>query len=388
MLVETKSGRGRAGEPRRELGDADVESAGLGRPRRSRERSQPTSDYDALTETEAILIALQTPLSAQREPDLSIVLGAVEDIAPRLQKGQLVVLESTTYPGTTRERLLPVLERGGMRVGEDFHLAFSPERVDPGREDWTTQNTPKIVGGITPGLHRTGGRALQPRARDGPRGLLAGGGRAHEAAREHLSLRQHRARQRARAALRPDEHRRLGGHWRSGHEALRIHELPARSGARRPLHADRSLLSDVEGARVRLLHRVHRARGQGEREHAVLVPGQDRPRAERAREGAQGLQGAAPRRRVQGRHRRHARVAGAQADRAAPGRGRRGLLPRPVRPRAGRARPFVVAAGHRRGRLRRHRHGAFRDRLRRRRRELHARRRPPKRETGRTEPRT
>jgi UDP-N-acetyl-D-glucosamine dehydrogenase len=109
-----------------------------------------TSDYDALKETEAILIALQTPLSAQREPDLSIVLGAVEDIVPRLQKGQLVVLESTTYPGTTRERLLPLLERSGLRVGEDFYLAFSPERVDPGREDWTTKNTPKIVGGITP----------------------------------------------------------------------------------------------------------------------------------------------------------------------------------------------------------------------------------------------
>jgi len=109
-----------------------------------------TSDYDALKEAGAILIALQTPLSAQREPDLSIVVGAVADIAPRLQKGQLVVLESTTYPGTTRERLLPMLESGGLKVGEDFHLAFSPERVGPGREDWTTRNTPKIVGGITP----------------------------------------------------------------------------------------------------------------------------------------------------------------------------------------------------------------------------------------------
>jgi UDP-N-acetyl-D-glucosamine dehydrogenase len=109
-----------------------------------------TSDYDALKETEAILLALQTPLSAQREPDLSILLGAVEELAGRVQKGQLVVLESTTYPGTTRERLLPLLESQGLRVGEDFHLAFSPERVDPGREDWTTKNTPKIVGGITP----------------------------------------------------------------------------------------------------------------------------------------------------------------------------------------------------------------------------------------------
>jgi UDP-N-acetyl-D-glucosamine dehydrogenase len=128
---------------------ADVESDVL---RRHVEAGsiEVTSDYDVLKEADAILIALQTPLSAQREPDLSIVLGAVEDIAPRLQKGQLVVLESTTYPGTTRERLLPVLEKSGLEAGKDFHLAFSPERVDPGREDWTTKNTPKIVGGITP----------------------------------------------------------------------------------------------------------------------------------------------------------------------------------------------------------------------------------------------
>jgi UDP-N-acetyl-D-glucosamine dehydrogenase len=108
-----------------------------------------TTEYDELKDAEAILIALQTPLSAQREPDLSIVVGAAEAIVSRLQKGQLVVLESTTYPGTTRERLLPVLARSGLEVGTDYHLAFSPERVDPGRADWTTKNTPKIVGGIT-----------------------------------------------------------------------------------------------------------------------------------------------------------------------------------------------------------------------------------------------
>jgi len=110
-----------------------------------------TTDYEALSEAEAILIALQTPLTAQREPDLSIVLGAAAQLAPRLRKGQLVVLESTTYPGTTRERLQPILENGsGLKAGQDFHLAFSPERLDPGRDDWTTQNTPKIVGGLTP----------------------------------------------------------------------------------------------------------------------------------------------------------------------------------------------------------------------------------------------
>ena len=112
-------------------------------------RLRATLDYDELRDADAIMIALPTPLSDQREPDLSIVLDATRGIAERLRKGQLVVLESTTYPGTTRESLKPILEESGLKAGEDFHLAFSPERVDPGREDWTTKSTPKIVGGLT-----------------------------------------------------------------------------------------------------------------------------------------------------------------------------------------------------------------------------------------------
>jgi UDP-N-acetyl-D-glucosamine dehydrogenase len=108
-----------------------------------------TTDYDDLRDADAIHIALPTPLSRQREPDLSILIAATGQIAPRLRPGHLVVLESTTYPGTTREQVLPLLESGsGLTAGKDFHLAFSPERVDPGREDWTTQNVPKVVGGI------------------------------------------------------------------------------------------------------------------------------------------------------------------------------------------------------------------------------------------------
>src|SRR5207248_8482387 len=108
-----------------------------------------TTDFDELRDADAILVAVPTPLSKQREPDLSYVERASGEIATRLRSGQLVVLESTTYPGTTRECVLPILERSGLEVGRDFHLAFSPERVDPGRTDWTTQNVPKIVGGIT-----------------------------------------------------------------------------------------------------------------------------------------------------------------------------------------------------------------------------------------------
>jgi len=108
-----------------------------------------TTDFDELRDADAILIALPTPLSKQREPDLTIVKAATEEIAKRLRKGHLVVLESTTYPGTTREEVLPRLEASGLTVGVDFNLAFSPERVDPGRVDWTTKNVPKVVGGIT-----------------------------------------------------------------------------------------------------------------------------------------------------------------------------------------------------------------------------------------------
>ena len=113
-------------------------------------RIKATLDIAEAAEADAILIALPTPLSSQREPDLSIVTAAVAELAPHVRKGHLVVLESTTYPGTTREVVQPILERGGLKAGGDFHLAFSPERVDPGRTDWTTHNTPKVVGGVTP----------------------------------------------------------------------------------------------------------------------------------------------------------------------------------------------------------------------------------------------
>jgi len=109
-----------------------------------------TNDYEQVKQAHAVLIALPTPLSRQREPDLSYIERAGRSLAPVLQRGQVVILESTTWPGTTREVLQPILEEGsGLKAGEDFHLAMSPERVDPGREDWTTKTTPKVVGGIT-----------------------------------------------------------------------------------------------------------------------------------------------------------------------------------------------------------------------------------------------
>jgi UDP-N-acetyl-D-glucosamine dehydrogenase len=128
---------------------SDVPSAEL-RPLVEAGRIRATSSYVELGDADAILLALPTPLSKQREPDLSIVKGAVEEVAQHLRPGHLVVLESTTYPRTTRDVVLPILERSGLEAGRDFHLAFSPERVDPGNDTWTTRNVPKIVGGITP----------------------------------------------------------------------------------------------------------------------------------------------------------------------------------------------------------------------------------------------
>jgi len=109
-----------------------------------------TGDFAAVAAADAVLICLPTPLSRNREPDLSIVTAATHEIARHLRAGQLVVLESTTYPGTTRDVLRPVLEAGGLVAGKDFHLAMSPERIDPGRTDYTIRTTPKVVGGLTP----------------------------------------------------------------------------------------------------------------------------------------------------------------------------------------------------------------------------------------------
>jgi UDP-N-acetyl-D-glucosamine dehydrogenase len=124
-----------------DIGDAGLASL--------RDRLHPTSRQADLASCNAVIICVPTPLSSSREPDLTFLLDAATALSQVLQPEQLVVLESTTYPGTTRERLLPILEESGMAAGRDFQLAFSPERIDPGRTDYTVRTTPKLVGGIT-----------------------------------------------------------------------------------------------------------------------------------------------------------------------------------------------------------------------------------------------
>jgi UDP-N-acetyl-D-glucosamine dehydrogenase len=117
-------------------------------------RLAATTRYADLATCDAVMIAVPTPLTPNREPDLGPLVGSLRSLAAVLQKDQLVVLESTTYPGTTREQVVPLLEESGLKAGSDFNVAFSPERVDPGRTDFTLRTTPKIVGGLTPACHR------------------------------------------------------------------------------------------------------------------------------------------------------------------------------------------------------------------------------------------
>src|SRR3989440_8054025 len=130
-------------------GSSHVEDVPSQRLRGVEDRLVATTSYAELERAEAILVCVPTPLSANREPELGALIDAAVALATVLTRDQLIVLESTTYPGTTRERLLPILEESGLGAGRDFHLAFSPERVDPGRTDHTMRSTPKVVGGLT-----------------------------------------------------------------------------------------------------------------------------------------------------------------------------------------------------------------------------------------------
>jgi UDP-N-acetyl-D-glucosamine dehydrogenase len=133
-----------------EAGDSYIEDVSSDRLRAVGDRVRATTRYADLSKADTVIIAVPTPLSDNREPDLGPLMSAGTSLARVLQEGQLVSLESTTYPGTTRERLVPLLEESGLKAGRDFNVAFSPERVDPGRTDFTMRNTPKVVGGLTP----------------------------------------------------------------------------------------------------------------------------------------------------------------------------------------------------------------------------------------------
>jgi len=153
-----------------------------------------TTDLARLREPDVVSICVPTPLSKTKDPDVSYVLAATNAVKRALRRGQLIVLESTTYPGTTRELLLPALEQTGLKVGEDFFLAFSPERVDPGNPKWNTHNTPKVVGGLTAACRRVAMAIYEP-AIERLVAVSSPEAGAREDSRKHVSQREHRARQ-------------------------------------------------------------------------------------------------------------------------------------------------------------------------------------------------
>jgi UDP-N-acetyl-D-glucosamine dehydrogenase len=132
-----------------ERGDSYIEDVSSDLLRSVADRLFPTGRFAELSRCDAVVIAVPTPLTRNREPDLGPLVAAATALGGVLQRGQLVVLESTTYPGTTRERLVPLLEESGLAAGSEFNVAFSPERIDPGRSDYVMRNTPKVVGGLT-----------------------------------------------------------------------------------------------------------------------------------------------------------------------------------------------------------------------------------------------
>jgi len=127
----------------------DIEDARLARAVK-RGKLVGMGDYSCVNSLDVIYICVPTPFTASKEPDISFILSVAESIGRGLRKGHLIILKSTTFPGTTEQYVLPILEKTGLRLGKDFHLAFSPERIDPGNKKWTTANTPVVVGGVTP----------------------------------------------------------------------------------------------------------------------------------------------------------------------------------------------------------------------------------------------
>ncbi len=221
-------------------------------------RFSATADYDMLRQVDAIFICVPTPFDAMRAPDLSYIISAAEGIAPRLQPGQLIVLQSTTYPGTTQEIVQPILERGGLKAGVDFDIAFSPERIDPGRSDWTVTNTPKVVGGINAQSTRRASELLRV---IGAPVVEVSSPKAAEMTKllENIFRSVNIALVNELALL----CERMGiDIWEvinaAKTKALWLYAVYTERGCGRTLHRRRSLLSVVEGARVRLLYKIYR----------------------------------------------------------------------------------------------------------------------------------
>ena len=177
-----------------------------------------TTDFSVLKDMDAVSICVPTPLRQTGDPDMSFIISATEELAKYMHKGMVVVLESTTYPGTTRELLLPKLGvEHDLKIGEDWFLAFSPERVDPGREDYTTINTPKVMGGITEACGEVATVWYEGAIKTVHHVSTAEAAEMSKLLGEHLPHDQHRSGQRTGDHVRTPRRGRVGGDRRRGH---------------------------------------------------------------------------------------------------------------------------------------------------------------------------
>ena len=224
--------------------------------------------YAQLSDQDAIIMCVPTPLTEHREPDLSFVENTARATAPWIREGQLVVLESTTYPGTTEELIIPILEAGnlqGLKVQGNgkpaergvFYVAFSPEREDPGNDTVARRDIPKVVGG-----HERIATELAAVLYEGifARSVRVSSTRVAEmtkVAGKYLPLRQYRSRQRTEAAFAAHGGGYMGGYRCRGDEALRVSSVLSGAWSWRTLHSDRSVLSELEGQAIRFQYSFH-----------------------------------------------------------------------------------------------------------------------------------
>ena len=272
-------------------------------------RLHATTDYAAAESSTRITICVPTPLSKTRTPDISYIVSAAESLAANLRHGQLVVLQSTTYPGTTEEIVLPILERSGGKVGEDFFLGYAPERVDPGNRTYTIRNTPKLVAGVTPEclrrtelLYRQVVETVVPVSSP----MVAETAKLHENTFRAVNIALANE-----LALMCD---RLGiSAWEvieaAEHQAVRVPRPLPGPGPRRRLHPGGTPLPCLAAARVRLLRAADRRGARDQRAHAGPRGAAHLGLAQRLREADPRVARAAARHGVQGGRARHSRVA-------------------------------------------------------------------------------
>ena len=322
-------------------------------PEIQRARSQgfvATSQYSQLETMDAIIICVPTPLNEYHEPDLSYITGTTESIAPHLQAGQLVILESTTYPGTTEEVMVPILEkgnrhglkaaRGGDSDGKSFFVAFSPEREDPGNTTVARRDIPKVVGGLNPQASELAGalyggifnRTVQvssPAAAEMTKLLENIYRCVNIALVNELKLLSLRMNLDIWEVIEAASTKPFG-----------FHPFYPGPGLGRALHSGGSFLSFLEGEGVGLPHPLYRTGGRDQQQHAVPCAGIRRPRAESAQEGAERIEGAGVGSGVQEGHRRSARIAGTDHHRTAAEGRREVSYNDPYFPEVGRGRKY------------------------------------------------